>query len=189
MHIQERNLSKLDCLPSEQGFFFFKWIRLGVSLSFRLDTGYKGLVCRTEEKECAKCVSLVIVLKISVPPHPLNPFIYVSFKTTVLNMKRLNQTESPISWFCVFFVSKGIPFWLLFHILTESQTRQMRGSNLYYKQLQHIVRCHTNVQLKNTALSMHRIRVHQEEITIDRDGARRELGGSVETLLWFKMPF
>ena len=32
---------------------------------------------------------------------------YAASQTTKLHMKRLNKTESPISFFCVFFVSKG----------------------------------------------------------------------------------
>ena len=41
---------------------------------------------------------------------------HAASQTKVLHMKRLNQTESPIfEIFCVFFVSKGNPFLILFY--------------------------------------------------------------------------
>ena len=47
---------------------------------------------------------------------PLKPVLggICSLVNYSVHMKRLNQTESLISWFCVFFVSKGNPFLLLF---------------------------------------------------------------------------
>ena len=46
---------------------------------------------------------------------PLKPAlrVYAASQNTVLLMKRLNQTDLRFSWFCVFFVSKGNPYWLL----------------------------------------------------------------------------
>ena len=57
---------------------------------------------------------------------------YAASQTTVLHMKRLSQTESPIFVILCVLVSKGNPFWLLFYMIATSHLilKQLKITNM-----------------------------------------------------------